>query len=223
MRDTREWSDIVFQVSVAIIVIELVVLSIGFNLAAGVGVAVWVLSFYDIRTWKPSKGKAVLGCSPSIRRPGRRAPDRYPPRRYFRHFMKAGVMRTKSFILAFIAATIVPTLSASAANVGCVSSRFVWHINRTTHVQASTLAGQPCQIRFFRSSRVGEVAVLQTVVKPAHGVLGISAKEGNRRFIAYVPSPGFVGRDRFEVHIEEKPSGGGTLSGNVQVDIDVTR
>jgi hypothetical protein len=137
--------------------------------------------------------------------------------------MKAGVMRTKSFILAFIAATIVPTLSASAANVGCVSSRFTWYINRTTHVQASTLAGQPCQIRFFRSSRVGEVAVLQTVVKPAHGVLGISAKEGSQRFIAYAPSPGFVGRDRFEVHIEEKPSGGGTRSGNVQVDIDVTR
>jgi len=137
--------------------------------------------------------------------------------------MKAGVMRTKSFILAFIAATIVPTLSASAANVGCVSSRFIWYINRTTHVQASTLAGQPCQIRFFRSSRVGEVAVLQTVVKPAHGVLGISAEEGSQRFIAYAPSPGFVGRDRFEVHIEEKPSGGGTRSGNVQVDIDVTR
>jgi hypothetical protein len=132
-------------------------------------------------------------------------------------------MRTKSFILAFIAATIVPTLSASAANVGCVRSRFVWHIDRTTHVQASTRAGQPCQIRFFRSSGVGEIAVLQTVVKPAHGVLGMSAKEGSQRYLAYAPSPGFFGRDRFEVHIEEKPSGGGTRSGNVQVDIDVTR
>jgi hypothetical protein len=57
MRDTREWSDIVFQVSEAIIVIELVVRSIGFNPAAGLGVAVWVLSFYDICPWKPSKGK----------------------------------------------------------------------------------------------------------------------------------------------------------------------
>jgi hypothetical protein len=132
-------------------------------------------------------------------------------------------MRTKSFILAFIAATIVPTLSASAANVCCVSSGFRWFINRTTHVQASTRAGQPCQIRFFRYSGVGEIAVLQTVVKPAHGVLGISAMEGSRRFIAYAPSPGFVGRDHFEVHIEEKPSGGGTAAGNVQVDIDVTQ
>jgi hypothetical protein len=132
-------------------------------------------------------------------------------------------MRTKLFLLTFIAATIVPAVSVSAANVGCVSSRFNWYNNRTTHVQASTRAGQPCQIRFFRSSKVGEVAVLQTVVKPAHGVLGISGKEGSQRFIAYAPSPGFVGRDQFEVHIEEKPSGGGTIVGNVQVDIDVTR
>lgn len=126
-------------------------------------------------------------------------------------------------MLAFIAATIVPPLSASAANVGCVSSGFRWFNNRTTHVQASTRAGQPCQIRFFRSSGVGEIAILQTIVKPAHGVLGIAAKEGSRRFIAYAPSRGFVGRDRFEVHIEEKPSGGGTVAGNVQVDIDVTQ
>jgi hypothetical protein len=130
-------------------------------------------------------------------------------------------MRTKSLILVFIAATIVPTLSASAANVGCVSSGFLWYINRTTHVQASTRAGQPCQIRFGRVA--GEIAVLQTVVKPAHGVLGISAKEGSRRYLAYAPSPGFVGRDRFEVYIERKPSGGGTLAGGIQVDIDVTQ
>jgi hypothetical protein len=131
------------------------------------------------------------------------------------------VMGIKSFILAVIAATIVPTLSASAANVGCVRTGFNWYINRTTPVQASTRAGQPCQLRFGRV--VGEIAVLQTVVKPAHGVLGISAKEGGRRFLAYAPSPGFVGHDRFEVHIERKPSGGGTLAGNVQVDIDVTQ
>jgi hypothetical protein len=130
-------------------------------------------------------------------------------------------MRTKSFILVLIAATIVPTLSASAANVGCVGSGFVWYVNKTTHVQASTRAGQPCQIRFFRRGKVGEIPVLQTVVKPEHGVLGISAKEGSQRYIAYAPSPRFVGRDRFEVHIEEKPSGGGTIAGNVQVDIDV--
>jgi hypothetical protein len=70
---------------------------------------------------------------------------------------------------------------------------------------------------------VGEIAVIQTVVKPSHGVLGISAKEGGRRFIAYAPSPGFVGRDRFEIYIERKPSGGGTLAGGIQVDIDITR
>jgi hypothetical protein len=36
MRGTQGWSDIVFQVSVAIIVVELALLSVGLNLAAGI-------------------------------------------------------------------------------------------------------------------------------------------------------------------------------------------
>ena len=123
--------------------------------------------------------------------------------------------------MAFIAATIVPTLPASAANVGCVSTSFSYHLNRTTPVQASTRAGQPCHIRFGRA--VGEIAVLQTVQKPSHGVVNISAKEGSHRHLDYVPSPGFVGRDQFEVRIERIPLGGGTRAGNVQVNIDVTQ
>jgi hypothetical protein len=129
-------------------------------------------------------------------------------------------MRTKSFILAFIAATIVPTLPASAANVGCVSTRFRYYLDRVTPVQASTRAGQPCHIRF---GSFGEIAVIQTVHKPSHGVVNISAKEGSHRHLDYMPSPGFVGRDQFEVHIERIPLGGGTRAGNVQVNIDVTQ
>ena len=87
-------------------------------------------------------------------------------------------------------------------------------------MQASTRAGQPCHMRF---GSYGEVAVLQTVHKPSHGVVNISAKEGSHRHLDYVPSPGFVGRDQFEVHIERTPLGGGTRTGNVQVNIDVTQ
>jgi hypothetical protein len=133
-----------------------------------------------------------------------------------------GVMRTKSFILAFIAATIVPTLPASAANVGCIITRLSYYIDRlgyprqVTSVQASTHAGQPCHIQF---GSFGEIAVLQTVHKPSHGVVNISAKEGSHRHLDYVPSPGFVGRDQFEVHIVRIPLGGGTRTGNVQGDV----
>ena len=135
------------------------------------------------------------------------------------------VMRTKSF--AFIAATIVATLPASAANISCVSTGFSYYVDplpsarRVTLVQASTRAGQPCYIRF---GSFGEIAVLQTVHKPSHGVINISAKEGSHRHLDYVPSPGFVGRDQFEVHIGRTPLGGGFLrTGNVQFNIDVTQ
>jgi hypothetical protein len=43
--------------------------------------------------------------------------------------------------------------------------------------------------------------VLRITVRPLHGVLGLSAKEANRRYIAYAPS-GFVGPDRFEVYLQ---------------------
>jgi hypothetical protein len=126
-------------------------------------------------------------------------------------------MRKSVFIVTLVAATIMPVLSASA----CVSTGFRWYTNQTTHVQGSTRAGKPCQIRF--NEVVGEIAVIQTVVKPSHGVLGISGKEGAKRYIAYAPSPGFVGHDRFEVYVERKPSGGGTQAGGIQVEMDVTR
>jgi hypothetical protein len=124
-------------------------------------------------------------------------------------------MRTNLFILTLAAATVMPILSASA----CTGGSFSWRVNGTTQVQGSTRVGKPCQIRFGRV--VGEISLLQTVVKPSHGVLGISAKEGSHRYIAYSPSPGFVGRDRFEIYIERTPAGGGTRAGGLQFDIDV--
>jgi hypothetical protein len=42
---------------------------------------------------------------------------------------------------------------------------------------------------------------LQIAVPPAHGVLGVSEKEGTRRYVAYVPQKGFVGHDRFEIYL----------------------
>jgi hypothetical protein len=41
MNDTQRWPDIVFQVSIVIIVMELALLSIGLNLAVGVEPAIF--------------------------------------------------------------------------------------------------------------------------------------------------------------------------------------
>jgi hypothetical protein len=60
-----------------------------------------------------------------------------------------------------------------------------------------TREGQPCQISF--GLRGSNIETLRIVARPAHGVLGASEKEENRRYVAYVPGAGFVGRDRFEL------------------------
>src|SRR5262249_47788925 len=100
---------------------------------------------------------------------------------------------------AVLAAILLLSIPSSRADVGCVGYRFSFVRNGTTDVQGSTRNGQPCQIGFGRFS---DIEVLRIVVKPSHGVLGVSAKEGNRRYIAYAPSAGFIGRDRFEVFIQ---------------------
>jgi hypothetical protein len=127
-------------------------------------------------------------------------------------------MRTKAFVVAFVAITLPPIPSAQA-QVGCIGHRFSLKRDGTTYVAGSTRAGQPCQIVFGLSG--SDIEVVRTVVKPTHGVLGSSAKEGNRRYIAYAPSPGFAGRDRFEVYVQFTPLGGGSFSTIVKVEMNI--
>lgn len=127
-------------------------------------------------------------------------------------------MRTKSFVVAFIAITVLPIPSAQA-QVGCIGHRFPLKRDSITYVEGSTRSGQPCQIVFGLSG--SDIEVVRTVVKPTHGILGSSAKEGNRRYIAYAPSAGFVGRDRFEVYVQSTPLGGGSFSTIVKVEMNV--
>jgi hypothetical protein len=69
-----------------------------------------------------------------------------------------------------------------------------------TYTAGSTRAGQPCQIGLGLLG--GNVEDLRITMRPTHGILGLSAKEENRRYIAYAPSAGFVGYDRFEVYLQ---------------------
>jgi len=57
-------------------------------------------------------------------------------------------------------------------------------------------------------------------MRPSHGILGSSGKKGNRRYVASAPSPGFVGRDRFEVYVQFTPPGGGSFSTIVKVEMN---
>ena len=120
--------------------------------------------------------------------------------------------------LAALAILLLP-IPSSRADVGCVAYRFSFVRNGTTYVQGSTRNGQPCQIGF---GRLSDIEALRIVVRPSHGVLGASAKEGNRRYVAYAPSAGFIGRDRFEVYIEFAPMGGGSYATTVKVEMNVT-
>lgn len=127
-------------------------------------------------------------------------------------------MRTE-LILALTATLLLP-VPVTRADVGCVGHRFFAVPNGITYVEGNTRAGQPCQIAFGLG---GDMEALQIIVRPLHGVLGASQKEGNRRFIAYVPRAGFVGRDRFEVHLQYRPPGGASsLMTRVKVEMNVT-
>jgi hypothetical protein len=121
---------------------------------------------------------------------------------------------------AVLAAILLLPVPSSRADVGCVGHRFSFVRNGTTNVQGSTRNGQPCQFGF--GSGGSDIEVLRIVVKPSHGVLGASAKEGNRRYVAYAPSAGFIGRDRFEVFIQFTPVGGGSFATIVKVEMNVT-
>jgi hypothetical protein len=93
--------------------------------------------------------------------------------------------------------------------------------NGITHREAHTSAGQPCQMGFGMMG--GNIEELQIVVRPGHGVLGVSKKEENRRYIAYVPQAGYVGRDRFEVFVRFTPLGHDmTYTTRMKVEMNVT-
>jgi|SRR5215470_9665560 len=128
-------------------------------------------------------------------------------------------MRAGLFVAAITTASFLSTQSAPAQG-GCVGQRFSFVPNGITHVDGNTRAGQPCQIGFGLAGT--DIEALRIVVRPSHGVVGASAKEANRRYIAYAPSTGFVGQDRFELHVQFTPVGGTSTTTRVKVEINVT-
>jgi hypothetical protein len=123
--------------------------------------------------------------------------------------------------LAALAAALLLSVQSARADVGCVGHRFSFVPNGITYVEGSTRAGQPCQFGFGLAG--SNIEALRIIVRPLHGVLGSSDKEANRRYIAYAPSAGFVGRDRFEVHIQYTPPGrASSLTTRVKIDMNVT-
>jgi len=107
-----------------------------------------------------------------------------------------------------------------AVSVGCVGHEFTFVRDGITYLDGHARAGRPCQIGFGTR---GSVVALQITVRPARGILGVSEKEGQRQYVAYVPQEGFAGQDRFEVYLRYIGEGGiyshFTL---VKVEISVT-
>jgi hypothetical protein len=103
-------------------------------------------------------------------------------------------MQTKLMLAALV------TLLLPARSVACVGGLPMFVPDGTTYAAGNTRTGQPCQ--FGLGLLGGNVEVLRITVRPLHGILGLSAQEENRRYIAYAPSAGFVGHDRFEVYLQ---------------------
>jgi hypothetical protein len=137
-----------------------------------------------------------------------------------------GAVRMRLFLPLFFAILVLADQSARAQlqTARCIGGNWNLVPNGTTYVEGHTNAGQPCQIGF--GMRGGDVEALEIVVQPAHGGLGASGKQENRRFIAYVPTHGFVGRDRFEVFVRVTPPGmlpgPRTFTSRIKVEMNVT-
>jgi hypothetical protein len=137
-----------------------------------------------------------------------------------------GAVRMRSLLPAVIAVLVLADQPARGQQqtAGCIGGNWDLVPNGTTFVEGHTRAGQPCQVGF--GMRGGDVEALEIVVRPAHGGLGASGKQENRRFVAYVPTHGFVGRDRFEVFVRitprGMPPGPRTFTSRVKVEMNVT-
>ncbi len=132
-------------------------------------------------------------------------------------------MRMRLFLSVVGAVLVLADQSARAQSRPglCTGGPFSFVRNGTTHVEGHTSTGHPCQIGF--GMRGGNVEALEIVVRPAHGVLGASEKEANRRYVGYAPAAGFAGHDRFEVSARiAPPSGGPAYTTRLIVDMNVT-
>jgi hypothetical protein len=127
-------------------------------------------------------------------------------------------MRTE-LALALSATLLIPVPSARA-DVRCFDHPTPAVPNGTTYAEGHTRAGQPCQAAFGLAG--ANIEVLRIIVRPLHGVLGGSAKEGNRRYVAYAPSAGFVGHDRFELYIQFMPPVRSSFTTRFKVEMNVT-
>ena|ERR1700722_5740982 len=120
--------------------------------------------------------------------------------------------------------TLAAVLLLAAQSVpvsACVGQLPPFVPDGVTYTAGSIRSGRPCQIGLGLQG--GTVQVLRVTMRPLHGVLGLSAQEENRRYIAYAPSPGYVGRDRFEVFLQVVLRGRTfqTMT-RIRVDLDIT-
>jgi hypothetical protein len=129
------------------------------------------------------------------------------------------------FLSTAIAILLLIDRSALAQIQGggeCVGHSFRLEVNGVVNLDAQTRAGRPCQITFGTTG--SNISVLQIMARPAHGILGASEKEENRRYVAYVPQARFVGHDRFEIYLRYTPTGHGahlTFTTVIKVEMNV--
>jgi len=121
--------------------------------------------------------------------------------------------------VAALATALLLLAQSAPVSAACVGRIPPFVPDGTTYTAGSTPAGQPCQ--FGLGLLGGHVQVLRITVRPLHGVLGLSAQEENRRYIAYAPTAGYVGPDRFEVFLQVVQRGR-TVPTMTRIRVDMT-
>jgi hypothetical protein len=107
------------------------------------------------------------------------------------------------FLLAVTAILLLADQSAWAQSnrAGCLVNPGQINVDGITSRELRVRAGHPCHLYVY--SYVGwhtNVNAVHITVPPAHGTLRTSEKKGGRAdTVTYVPAPGFIGHDHFEV------------------------
>ena len=112
---------------------------------------------------------------------------------------------------------------AQSSRPGCLVNPGIIPTDSIKNAEVHVRSGHPCQINFYSLAgwRLG-IHTVEIVVPPAHGTLRTSDKSGGRGIMTYMPQPGFIGQDRFDVFVEFTSFVRATFT-RYKVEVTVTR
>ena len=129
------------------------------------------------------------------------------------------------FLLAVTAILLLADQSAWAqsSRPGCLVNPGILPTDSIKNAEVHVRVGHPCRINFYSLAgwRLG-IHTVEIVMPPEHGTLSTSDKRGGRGIMTYMPQPGFIGHDRFDVYVRFTTFVSATFT-RYKVEVTVTR